>query len=68
MNVPENIREQVRAVRDDGAVNMISANEVQVRASQMNLNELVMFIEDLRGDRLRIRGEDWMDFLNSVEW
>jgi hypothetical protein len=41
---------------------------VQVRASQMNLHELVVFIEDLRGDRLRIKGEDWMGFLNSVEW
>jgi len=68
MNVPENIQEQVRSVREDGAVNMISANDVQVRASQMNLHELVVFIEDLRGDRLRIKGEDWMGFLNSVEW
>lgn len=42
----EKIKEQILAVRATGRTNMFDTNAVQVIANEMNLYELVIFIEE----------------------
>ena len=46
----ETVREQIMAVRDSGRTNMLDTNMVQVIANEMNLFELVIFIEEHRSE------------------
>lgn len=46
----DKIREQIMAVRDSGRTNMLDTNMVQVIANEMNLFELVIFIEEHRSE------------------
>lgn len=40
------IKEQILAIRDSGATNMLDLNRVQYEANQLEFYELVIFIED----------------------
>ena len=42
----EKIRSQILNIRNSGAVNMFSVNEVQRLAFEKDYNELVIFIEE----------------------
>lgn len=62
--VTKRIKDQLRAVRDYGRVNMMSANDVQREANDMGAYELVVWIEDHRRGSYRVEG--WIDLLNAV--
>ena len=47
---PEKIKEQILAVRATGRTNMFDTNMVQVIAKEMKFYELVVFIEEHKGD------------------
>ena len=49
----DKIREQIMAIRDSGAVNMMNAIQVQRLAFEQGLHELVIFIEENRGAYIR---------------
>ena len=49
----EKIREQIMAIRDSGAANMMDATRVQRLAFEQDLHELVIFIEENRGEYIR---------------
>lgn len=42
----EKIKEQILAIRDSGVTNMFDLNRVQYEANQLEIYELVIFIED----------------------
>ena len=46
----EKIKEQILAVRATGRTNMFDTNMVQVIADEMKFYELVVFIEEHKGD------------------
>ena len=46
----EKIKEQILAVRATGQTNMFDTNMVQVIANKMKFYELVIFIEEHKGD------------------
>lgn len=46
----EKIREQILAVRATGRTNMFDINRVQIIANEMKFYELVIFIEEHKGD------------------
>ena len=46
----EKIKEQILAVRATGQTNMFDTNMVQVIANKMKFYELVIFIEEYKGD------------------
>lgn len=49
----DKIREQIMAIRDSGATNMMDATRVQRLAFEQDLHELVIFIEENRGEYIR---------------
>ena len=46
----EKIRSQILDIRNSGAVNMFSVNEVQRLAFEKDYHELVLFIEEQKAD------------------
>ena len=50
----EKIKEQILAVRATGRTNMFDTNMVQVIADEMKFYELVVFIEEHKGDYAKI--------------
>lgn len=46
----EKIKGQILAVRDTGRTNMFDTNRVQIIANEMKFYELVIFIEEYKGD------------------
>ena len=44
----DKIREQIMAIRDSGATNMMNATQVQRLALEQDFHELVIFIEENR--------------------
>ena len=46
----EKIKEQILAVRATGWTNMFDTNRVQIIANEMRFYELVIFIEEHKGD------------------
>lgn len=50
----EKIREQVLAVRDTGRTNMFDTNAVQIIANEMEFYELVIFIEEHKGEYVHL--------------
>ena len=46
----EKIRSQILDIRNSGAVNMFSVNEVQRLAFEKDYHELVIFIEERKAD------------------
>lgn len=49
----EKIREQIMAIRDSGATNMIDATRVQRLAFEQDFHELVIFLEENRKEYIR---------------
>ena len=49
----EKIKEQIMAIRDSGATNMMDATRVQCLAFEQDFHELVIFIEENRGEYIR---------------
>ena len=49
----EKIRSQILEIRNSGAVNMFSVNEVQRLAFEKDYHELVLFIEERKADYVR---------------
>ena len=49
----DKIRDQIMAIRDSGATNMMDAARVQRLAFDQDLHELVIFIEESRGEYIR---------------
>ena len=49
----DKIRDQIMAIRDSGAVNMMNVTQVQRLAFEQDFHELVIFIEDNRGEYVR---------------
>ena len=49
----EKIKEQILAVRATGRTNMFDTNMVQVIANEMKFYELVIFIEEHKGDYVK---------------
>ena len=49
----DKIRDQIMAIRDSGAVNMMNVTQVQRLAFEQGFHELVIFIEDNRGEYIR---------------
>ena len=49
----EKIREQIMAIRDSGAANMMDATRVQRLAFEQDFHELVIFLEEHRGEYIR---------------
>ncbi len=49
----DKIRDQIMAIRDSGATNMMDAAHVQRLAFEQDLHELVIFIEDNCGEYIR---------------
>ena len=45
-----NLKEQIIDIRDSGLTNMFDANAVQVLANERGHHELVLFIEERKGD------------------
>lgn len=49
----DKIRDQIMAIRDSGATNMMDAARVQRLAFEQDLHELVIFIEESRKEYIR---------------
>jgi len=49
----EKIREQIMAIRDSGAANMMDATRVQRLAFEQDFHELVIFLEENRKEYIR---------------
>ena len=49
----DKIRDQIMAIRDSGVTNMMDAARVQRLAFDQDLHELVIFIEENRGEYIR---------------
>jgi hypothetical protein len=49
----DKIREQIMAIRDSGATNMMDATRVQRLAFEQDFHELVIFIEENRKEYTR---------------
>jgi len=49
----DKIRDQIMAIRDSGAVNMMNVTQVQRLAFEQDFHELVIFIEENRGEYIR---------------
>ncbi len=49
----DKIREQIMAIRDSSATNMMNANQVQRLAFEQGFHELVIFIEESRKEYIR---------------
>ena len=49
----DKIREQIMAIRGSGATNMMDVTQVQRLAFKQDLHELVIFIEENRGEYIR---------------
>lgn len=49
----DKIVEQILAIRDSGVTNMFDTNRVQVEANRRGFYELVIFIEEHKGDYAR---------------
>ena len=49
----DKIRDQIMSIRDSGAVNMMDTTRVQRLAYEQDLHELVIFIEENRGEYIR---------------
>ncbi len=49
----DRIRDQIMAIRDSGAVNLMNATQVQRLAFEQDLHELVIFIEENRAEYIR---------------
>lgn len=49
----DKIREQIMAIRDSGATNMMNATQVQRLAFEQDFHELVIFIEENRKAYIR---------------
>lgn len=56
----DKIRQQIMAIRDSGATNMMDAARVQRLAFEQDLHELVIFIEEQPGEYIRfiLYGDD----------
>ena len=56
----EKVKKQILAVRDTGLTNMFDVNTVQRIAHEMNFFELVVFLEEHRGQYIRfiLTGEE----------
>lgn len=46
----EKVRVQIMAIRDSGVTNMMDATRVQREAFEQGFHELVLFLEEHRGD------------------
>lgn len=51
--ITDKIREQIMAIRDSGAVNMMNAIQVHRLAFEQDLHDLVIFIEENHGEYIR---------------
>ena len=51
--VTDKIRDQIMAIRDSGATNMMNATQVQRLAFEQDFHELVIFLEEHRGEYIR---------------
>ena len=49
----EKIKAQILAIRDSGVTNMFDVNRVQREANQRGYYELVIYLEEHRGDYTR---------------
>ena len=49
----DKIRDQIMTIRDSGATNMMDATRVQRLAFEQEYHELVIFIEENRGEYIR---------------
>lgn len=49
----DKIRNQVMAIRDSGAANMMDVDRVQLLAFERGFHELVIFIEEKRKEYIR---------------
>ncbi len=49
----DKIRDQIMAIRDSGAVNMMHSIQVQCLAFEQDFHELVIFIEESRKEYIR---------------
>jgi hypothetical protein len=49
----DKIRDQIMAIRDSGATNMMDVARVQRLAFEQNFHELVIFLEENRGEYIR---------------
>lgn len=49
----DKIRQQIMAIRDSGATNMMDATRVQRLAFEQGFHELVIFMEESRGAYVR---------------
>ena len=49
----DKIRDQIMAIRDSGATNMMDVTQVQRLAFEQDFHELVIFIKDNRGEYIR---------------
>jgi len=51
--VTDKIRDQIMAIRDSGATNMMNATQVQRLAFEQDFHELVIFLEENRKEYIR---------------
>jgi len=49
----DKIRDQIMAIRDSGATNMMDVTQVQRLAFEQDFHELVIFIQENRGEYIR---------------
>ena len=49
----DKIRDQILAIRDSGATNMMDVTQVQRLAFEQDFHELVIFIQENRGEYIR---------------
>jgi hypothetical protein len=49
----DKIKDQIMAIRDSGAVNMMNSIQVQRLAFEQDFHELVIFIEESRKEYIR---------------
>ena len=49
----DKIRDQIMAIRDSGATNMMDVTHVQLLAFELGFHELVIYLEENRGEYVR---------------
>lgn len=64
VEIPFEVEDQLREIREIGTVNMISANGVQEEADSAGLYELADFIEEHRRTSRSV--PVWVEVLNAV--